>query len=127
VQQQVAGYLENEISEKENPCHESVLLASDSQFLVHRQSREPDVVSVKHGNHEENEYERDNPSPQFADCPRLNIDRRHWRTGSPAHLKESLSPVSRTYSAEAVGTISPRFRKGLRHLVKNHQVVTVGC
>jgi hypothetical protein len=37
------------------------LLAADSQSLVHRQRREPDVISVKHSNHEENEDERDDP------------------------------------------------------------------
>src|SRR5215469_14934006 len=67
VQQKIAGYLKNEITEKEDTGDESILLAGDPEFLVHRQRREPDVVAVEHGNYEENEDEWDNPRPYLAD------------------------------------------------------------
>jgi hypothetical protein len=86
VQQQVAGYLKNEVAEKEYSREEPELLASDSQFPVHRQSRKANVDAVEESNHHKNEDERDDPSPHFEDCSRLNYDRSNRRTGSHAHL-----------------------------------------
>ena len=91
MQQQVAGYLKNEIAEKENSREESELLTSDGQFPVHRQSRKANVDAVDEGNHHQNEDERDDPSPQFADRPRLNIGWSQCRTGGHAHLGASLT------------------------------------
>lgn len=46
VQQQIAGYLEREIAKEKNSREEPVLLAANRQFLVHRQSGEPDVHTI---------------------------------------------------------------------------------
>jgi len=56
-----------ERAEKENSREESELLTRDGQFPVHRQSRKANVDAVDEGNHHQNEDERDDPSPQFAD------------------------------------------------------------
>jgi hypothetical protein len=55
------------MAEKEYSSDESILLAADSQFFVHCQRGESDVISVKNSNYEEQKDERDDPSPQFAD------------------------------------------------------------
>jgi hypothetical protein len=66
VQQQVAGNFEEEISEKENPEDQSVLLAGDGQFPIHRQRGKPNVDAIEKGNDEKQEDKGKNPHPQFA-------------------------------------------------------------
>lgn len=68
MQQQVTGYLKNEIAEEEDSCDESVLLAADSQFPVHRQRGKSDVVPVEYSDHEQEEDEWDDVRLQPADC-----------------------------------------------------------
>jgi len=36
MQQQIAGNLEEKIADEENPGEQSILLAGDSQLLIHR-------------------------------------------------------------------------------------------
>src|SRR5215471_17543101 len=36
VHEQIAGYLEDEIPEEEDSCQQSILLAGDGEFLIHR-------------------------------------------------------------------------------------------
>src|SRR5580704_14356655 len=50
VQQQIAGNFEEEVAEKENPEDQSVLLAGNGQFLIHRQRGKPDVHAIEKGN-----------------------------------------------------------------------------
>ena len=67
MQQQVTGYLKNEIAEEEDSCDESVLLAADTQFPVHCQRSKSDVVPVEYSDHEQKEDKWYDPRPYFAD------------------------------------------------------------
>lgn len=67
VKQQIAGDFEEEISEKENPEDQSVLLVGDGQFLIHRQRGKPNVEAIKKSNNEKQEDKGKNPLPQFLD------------------------------------------------------------
>ena len=67
MQQQVTGYLKNEIAEKEDSCEESVLLAADIQFPVHSQRSKSDVVPVEYSDHEQKENKEDDVRSQLVD------------------------------------------------------------
>lgn len=84
-----ARYLKSEVAEEEDACDKSVLLARDSQLLVHRQCRECNVGPVDKVNYEENENKWNDPRSQFSDYPGLNIGWKECRIGSHAHLDAS--------------------------------------
>src|SRR5215471_6886782 len=81
VQQQVAGYFKNEVAKKEDSREEPILLAGDSQLLVHDECREPNVDSVEDGIYQENENEGNDPRPHFAKCSLSNCGWSNCWTG----------------------------------------------
>ena len=66
VQQEIAGNFKEDIADEENPGYEPELLASDSQFLVHRQGGKRDVDPVDKGHDVKNEEKRKKPHLQLA-------------------------------------------------------------
>jgi hypothetical protein len=72
VQKQIAGYLKEKVTEKENPEDQSILLAVDGQLSVHRQRRKPNVVAVELGNDEQQEHKGKDPDPHFLDSSCLD-------------------------------------------------------
>src|SRR5215831_15805536 len=112
VQQKITGDLKDEIAKKENSGDESVLLARNRQFLVHRQGSERDVISVEHSNYEENEDERNDPCSHLADRASLDCSSMLWihREGL-AH-----TPVSGLRSEAILG----RGHRQVNELAWNH-------
>src|SRR6516165_2477408 len=84
VQQQVARYLKNEIAPIEYARQEPELLASDSQLLVHRQRRKPNVDPVNEVNDEENKDKRDDVPLEFAECS--SFGSHNYRRGLHSYL-----------------------------------------
>ena len=58
-----------------NPEDQSVLLAGDRQFFVHRQPRKPNVDAIKKGNDEKQKDKGKNPYPHFLNRLRFYRDR----------------------------------------------------
>jgi hypothetical protein len=83
VQQKIAGDLKYEITEKEDSGDESVLLAGNRQILVHCQRSKSYVVSVEHGNNEQYENKRDDPSADLAVYRVLN---QAWSNDRTSHF-----------------------------------------
>src|SRR3984893_16784556 len=72
VQQQIAGDLEEEITDEENTRKKSELLAGDTQLFVHRQSGKPNVDPVNISNDVEKKDKGKNPGPDFLNRPGLD-------------------------------------------------------
>src|ERR1700687_687536 len=102
VQQEVARYLENEITEKEDSRDQPVLLACNSQFFVHGQCRKSDFDPVNVIDHEQHEHDWDDPRPQLADCSSLDCESSNCRTGSHAHLLGCLAAMRNVVPDDAV-------------------------
>jgi hypothetical protein len=74
VQQQVAGNLKYEITDKENSEDKSELLARDGQLSVHCQRRKTYVVPVDKGYDKEQKDKREDPLPQLLNGSRLDCE-----------------------------------------------------
>jgi hypothetical protein len=74
VQQQVAGNLKYEITDKENSEDKSELLAPDGQLSVHCQRRKAYVVPIDKGDDKEQKDKREDPLPQLLNGFRLNCE-----------------------------------------------------
>src|SRR6266852_2180966 len=77
VQQQVARNSKEQVAEKEDHVEQTELLTGDRQFLVHRQSRKPNVDAVEKANDVHQEKKGENSGPHFPN--RSGLDR--LRTG----------------------------------------------
>ncbi len=68
MQQQIARYLENKITEKENTAQQSELFAVDSQLTVHGEPGETNVGSVDKCDDVKNPNEGKDPDSYFPNC-----------------------------------------------------------
>ena len=92
VQQQIAGDLEEEITDEENTREKSELLAGDTQLLIHRQRCKPNVDPVNISNDVQKKDKGKNPAPDFLNRPGLDGLRSGISSVAHVHLFLSLSP-----------------------------------
>src|SRR5207247_10269403 len=71
VQKQVAGNFKKEIAQKEDTGDQTELLAGDSQLLVHRQRRKPNVDPVEKADDVQKEKKWENQDTQYTNCSDL--------------------------------------------------------
>ena len=109
MQHQIAGHFEQKISEKENSRGQSILLAGDSEFLVHRQRRKSDVDAIDERDDVQNEKVGNQPDLQFPDGSGFQGFRGHARIARQVCPFPSLCRAN-DGTAKVAGQDCQRFR-----------------